>query len=81
MKTTGIVRRVDELGRFVIPKELRKMLHMDCKDFVEINVEGDCIILKSFQPFCIFCGSVEAVSQFKEKTICAACLEEIKSEK
>ena len=81
MKTTGIIRRVDELGRFVIPKELRRLLHMDCGDKVEISVDGESIILKSFQPYCIFCGSGESISTFKGKNICAACLELIKSEK
>ncbi len=81
MKTTGIVRRVDELGRFVIPKELRKMLHMDCGDAVEINVDGESIILSSFQPYCTFCGSEESLTQFKEKNVCTACLELLKSEK
>ena len=81
MKSIGIVRKVDELGRFVIPKELRKMLHMDCGDEVEINVNGESIVLTSFQPFCIFCGSEEEITQFKEKNICSACLSQIKDEK
>ena len=55
MKSTGIVRKVDELGRIVIPIELRRTLDIDIKDALEIYVDGDQIILKKYEPACIFC--------------------------
>ena len=59
MKSTGIVRKVDELGRIVLPIELRRTLNIDIKDSIEIYVENDSIVLKKFEPTCIFCGSNE----------------------
>ena len=77
MRATGIVRRVDDLGRVVIPKELRKTLNIDIKDSMEIFVNGDQIILKKYQPSCIFCENVENVTDFQGKNICAECLAKI----
>ena len=57
MKATGIVRRLDDLGRIVLPIELRRTLNLEIKDPVEIFTENDCVILKKFEPTCIFCGS------------------------
>ena len=79
MKSTGIVRNVDELGRIVIPKEMRKKMDIASSDPVEIYVEGDKIILTKYHPCCNFCGSENAVTEFKGKKICRACLDEIKS--
>ena len=78
MKSTGIVRKVDELGRVVLPIELRRTLNIDIKDSLEIYVENDSIILKKYEPSCIFCGSSEEVKEFKGKNICNACYKEIK---
>ena len=78
MKSTGIVRNVDELGRIVIPKEMRKKMDIANSDPVEIYVEGDKIILTKYHPCCNFCGNEENVIEFKGKKICNACLEEIK---
>lgn len=78
MKSTGIVRKVDELGRVVLPIELRRTLNIDIKDSLEIYVENDSIILKKYEPSCIFCGSSDAVKEFKGKNICNACYEEMK---
>lgn len=78
MKSTGIVRRVDELGRVVIPIELRRTLEIAEKDALEIYVDGEQIILKKYQPACIFCGNAKEVRNFKGKNICKTCLEEIK---
>lgn len=78
MKSTGIVRKVDELGRVVLPIELRRTLNIDIKDSLEIYVESDSIVLKKFEPSCIFCGSSEAVREFKGKNICNACYDEMK---
>ena len=73
MKSTGIVRKVDELGRVVLPIELRRTLNIDIKDSLEIYVENDSIILKKYEPSCIFCGSSDAVKEFKGKNICSTC--------
>jgi len=78
MKSTGIVRKVDELGRVVIPIELRRTLEIAEKDSLEIYVDGEQIILKKYAPACIFCGQAKNVQQFKGKNICPACLKEMK---
>ena len=78
MKFTGIVRNIDELGRIVVPKELRRMLEINNNDPVEIFVEGDKIILRKYVPDCIFCGSHDDLVLFKDKKICKVCLEELK---
>lgn len=80
MKSTGIVRRVDELGRVVIPIELRRTLEIAEKDALEIYVDGEQIILKKYQPACIFCGDASNVVNFKGKNICKACLKELKND-
>ena len=79
MKSTGIVRNVDELGRIVIPKEMRKKMGISNSDPVEIYVESDKIILTKYAPSCHFCSSDVEISEFKGKKICKACLEEIKA--
>ena len=79
MKSTGIVRKVDELGRVVLPIELRRTLDIDIKDPIEIYVEDSKIILKKFEPTCIFCGESENVISFEEKNICKNCLEKLKN--
>lgn len=78
MKSTGIVRKIDELGRIVLPIELRRTLDISEKDAVEIYVEQDCIILKKYKSSCVFCGSSDNISEFKGKSICSSCLAELK---
>ncbi|QNO14899.1 AbrB/MazE/SpoVT family DNA-binding domain-containing protein [Alkalicella caledoniensis] len=78
MKSTGIVRKVDELGRVVLPIELRRTLNINIKDSLEIYVDGERIILKKYQPACIFCGEADNINYFKGKNICESCIEEIK---
>lgn len=78
MKSTGIVRRVDDLGRVVIPKELRKCFGIVEGDPLEIYTEGEQIILKKYQPACIFCGEANDIVNYKGKNICKKCLKEIK---
>ena len=78
MKSTGIVRKVDELGRIVLPSELRKSLGIEIKDSLEIYVSGDSIILKKYLPACIFCGEANEVTVFKGKNICSKCLKQLK---
>lgn len=73
MKSTGIVRKVDELGRVVIPIELRRTLGIAEKDALEIYVDGERIILKKYEPACIFCGNADKVTHFKGKIVCSEC--------
>lgn len=79
MKSTGIVRKVDELGRVVLPIELRRTLDISPRDPLEIFIEEDTIILKKYQPSCIFCGQEEHVIPFKGKNLCSGCREELKA--
>jgi len=79
MKSTGIVRNLDRLGRIVIPIELRKVLGLNIKDPVEISMEGKRIILEKYSPSCIFCGESENISCFNNKMICKQCSDQIKS--
>ena len=70
MKSTGIVRKVDELGRVVIPIELRRTLGIEQKDALEIYVDNEHIILKKYEPACIFCDNARDVETYKGKNIC-----------
>ncbi|MBE7054000.1 MAG: AbrB/MazE/SpoVT family DNA-binding domain-containing protein [Ruminococcaceae bacterium] len=78
LKSTGIVRKIDELGRVTLPSELRKTLDIDVKDGLEIFIEGNTIVLKKYEPSCIFCGNARNVINYKEKNICLECLDELK---
>ena len=79
MKTTGIVRRIDQLGRVVLPIELRKTLDISENDPMEIFVEQDSIVLKKYGPMsCIFCGERQDVITFKGKYVCSKCLKKLK---
>ena len=80
MKSTGIVRRVDELGRIVLPMELRRTLGIDVKDALEIFVDGNQIVLNKYEPACIFCNSANDIVNFKGKNICRQCLKELTEE-
>lgn len=77
MKSTGIVRKVDELGRIVLPIELRRTLDIEVKDALEIYVDGTQIILKKYEPACIFCGNAKDVIHFKGKNLCEDCRREL----
>lgn len=77
MKSTGIVRKVDELGRIVLPIELRRTMGIDVKDSLEIYVDGDSIILRKYEPSCIFCGNAKDIVNFKGKNVCSACAREL----
>jgi looped-hinge helix DNA binding domain, AbrB family len=77
MKSTGVVRRVDELGRIVIPIELRRTMGIEEKDALEIYVDSEKIILKKYEPACIFCGNAEDVANYKGKNLCRGCLTEL----
>lgn len=78
MKATGITRKIDELGRIVLPIELRRTLEIGEKDPIEIYVEDDKIILKKFKQSCAFCGSNENIIEFKGKYVCADCITQLK---
>ena len=78
MKSTGIVRKVDELGRVVIPIELRRTLGIEEKDALEIYTDNEKIVLKKYEPSCIFCGDADDIVLYKDKRICKSCLEELK---
>lgn len=75
MKATGIVRKVDELGRVVLPIELRRTLGMKVRDPLEIYVDGESIILKKYAPSCIICGESDNLVEYKGKKICRKCIE------
>ncbi|ADI00860.1 transcriptional regulator, AbrB family [Syntrophothermus lipocalidus DSM 12680] len=77
MRSTGVVRKVDELGRIVIPIELRRTMGIEEKDALEIYVDNEKIILKKYEPACIFCGNAEEVQNYKGKNICRSCLIDI----
>ncbi len=78
MKAIGIVRKVDQLGRVVLPKELRTTMDIKTEDPLEIFVDGDSIILRKYEPACTFCGEGRGVKLFRGKNICQDCLSEIK---
>jgi len=78
MKSTGIVRKVDELGRIVLPIEMRRTLDIAERDALEIYVEGSTVILKKYKPSCVFCDAVKDVTAFRGKNICPRCLRELK---
>ena len=77
MKSTGIVRKVDELGRIVLPIELRRTLKIELRDPLEIYVEGDSIILKKYEPACIFCGNAKNITTYMDKNVCSNCIKEL----
>lgn len=77
MKSTGIVRKVDELGRIVLPIELRRTMGIDQKDALEIYVDDTTIMLKKYEPACIFCGSADGVVEYMGKAVCEHCRHEL----
>lgn len=79
MKSTGIVRKIDELGRIVLPIEMRRTLGISEKDPIEIYTESDSIVLRKYQSTCIFCDSTQNIVSFEGKSICGECLENLKS--
>jgi transcriptional pleiotropic regulator of transition state genes len=83
MKSTGVVRKLDNLGRVVIPIEVRRTMKIEDRDDLEIFVDNNRIILMKYEPSyeCVFCGSPEDVSEFKGRTICNKCLNAITQKK
>ena len=80
MKSTGVVRKVDELGRLVLPIEIRKVLDIQQKDAIEIFTDENKIILQKYQPACIFCNNVDNIVYFNGKRVCAECVEKLKTQ-
>ena len=78
MKSTGMTRQVDELGRFVLPIEIRRALNINVKDTLEIFTDEDRIVLKKYQPACSFCDNADNIVLFAGKRICRECLEQLK---
>lgn len=81
MKSTGIIRRVDELGRVVIPIELRNKFGIAEKDPIEIYVDGSNIVLRKFEPNCIFCGNPKKLVEYNGKLVCDKCLSKLSAMK
>ena len=79
MKSTGIVRKIDELGRIVLPAEMRRIFNINERDAVEIFTKDDMIILKKYGSVCIFCGSSDDLKAFKEKSVCPKCAGDLKT--
>ena len=79
MKSTGIVRNIDSLGRIVLPIELRRTLNIDASkgDPIEIYMEGNSIVLRKHEPHCVFCGSSKKVTSFKGRNVCENCRKEL----
>jgi AbrB family transcriptional regulator, transcriptional pleiotropic regulator of transition state genes len=80
MKNVGIVRKIDSLGRVVLPKELRDSMELPEGTPMEIYTEGETILLKKYQPACIFCGSAKSVKDFKGKKVCSRCMGDLRGE-
>jgi transcriptional pleiotropic regulator of transition state genes len=77
LKATGIVRKVDELGRIVLPIELRRTLGIDVKDPLEIFIDGEHVILKRYEPACTFCSNAGNIKHFQGKNVCTECIDKI----
>ena len=77
MKSTGIVRKIDGLGRVVLPIELRRLMSLEDNASLEIFVVGDEIVLKKYEPACMFCGESSDITTFNGKKLCASCLREL----
>ena len=81
MKSTGVVRRIDDLGRIVLPIEIRKNLNIENRDAVEIFIDEDKVVLKKYEPACIFCGNADDVILFRNKLVCRECVDKLQSAK
>ncbi len=78
MKSTGIVRKIDEVGRFVLPIETRRTLGIDIGSEIEIFVENDTVMLKKYHSSCIFCNTSEDLTTYKDKFVCNSCIKDLK---
>lgn len=80
MKATGIVRRIDDLGRLVLPIELRRVMGIKEQDPVEVYVDDETIVVQKYVPTCLFCNSSKDIQVYKGRNICKECIEEMSSE-
>ena len=80
MKSTGIVRKVDDLGRIVLPVEIRNVLDIKTKDAIELFTDNDRIILQKYAPACVFCNDTDDVIYFSGKRVCASCIKQLKEQ-
>ena len=80
MKSTGVVRKVDELGRIVLPISIRQTMDINEKDPLEIFIDENRIILQKYHPACVFCNNADRIVYFNKKRICQDCLEKIKTQ-
>lgn len=78
LKATGVVRRLDELGRIVLPMELRRTMNIGVRDQLEIFVDKDAVVLKKYEKTCIFCGKAKDLVEFKGKIVCGDCRADLK---
>lgn len=79
MRIPGMVRKIDDLGRIVIPSELRRALEISSGDALELSCQGDALVLRKFSPACIFCGGLGEMLTYQGKNVCAHCVRQIKS--
>ncbi len=79
MNSTGITRKLDDLGRIVLPMEIRTKFNINPKDALEIFIDGDKIVLKKYEPCCIFCGNVSDNILYQEKRVCRKCIEKLQN--
>lgn len=77
MKSIGMVRKIDELGRIVLPIELRRTLGIEEKDSLEIYADGSTIVLKKYRPGCVFCDNTDDVALFKGRSVCRHCVAQL----
>ena len=77
MKSTGNLRKVDDLGRIVLPIELRRTLDIEERDELEIFMENDRIVLQKFEPACVFCGSSQSLVSYRRKNVCQSCIKKM----
>lgn len=79
MKSIGIIRKIDELGRIVLPAELRRTLDIAERDSMEIYVDGTSVVLQKYEPTCVFCGSAQDILSYREKHVCLHCVRSLQS--
>lgn len=77
MNMNGVVREIDRMGRITIPSEFRNSLDIDAGDMVDIMLDGGSIVIRKFDPRCVFCGTFGGVKDFEHKYICASCIKRI----
>ncbi|MBQ6839924.1 MAG: AbrB/MazE/SpoVT family DNA-binding domain-containing protein [Oscillospiraceae bacterium] len=80
MKQTGIVRKVDELGRIVLPIELRRTLDIAVRDELEIYLDDDKVVMRKYEPSCVFCSSTRNLVEYRGKNVCGECIRIMKTE-